>query len=82
MFYCQVGTRDLDGSNAMCIISFLGGFWLGGFRLVDFGLGGFQMGGFRQVEMSRWKMAGGFQLSAHDCCFLFEERAVHWVLGD
>ena len=51
MFYCQVGTRDLDGSNAMCIISFLGGFWLGGF----------QMGGFRQVEMSRWKMAGGFQ---------------------
>ena len=61
MFYCQVGTRDLDGSNAMCIISFLGGFWLGGFWLVDFGLGGFQMGGFRQVEMSRWKMAGGFQ---------------------
>ena len=60
------------------------GGWIlaGGFRRVDFGLGGFQMGGFRQVEMSRWKMAGGFQLSAHDCCFLFEERAVHWVLGD
>ena len=51
------------------------GGWISGW--VDFGLGGFQMGGFRQVVMSRWKMAGGFQLSAHDCCFLFEERAVH-----